>query len=115
MDWTLTLLTFAPVLAIPLLWLSGDAKVQRGIATAAAGVSMVLSFVALAGFWKAGPEVAFGKSLYKVDLSWISAGSFEIRYAMDVDALSVFMGVLTGILGFVAAISGYGIQQNVRG
>lgn len=115
MDWTLTLLTFIPLLGIIPLFLTNDVKVQRWIATAVSAVAMVLSIQVWYGFQGAGVETAFGSSPYKVDLEWITVGSFKVRYAMDVDALSAFMVLLTGLLGFVASLSGWGVQKNPRG
>jgi NADH-quinone oxidoreductase subunit M len=115
MDWTLTLLTFVPLMGIPLLWASGDVKVQRWIATAVSAIAMVLSIQVWFGFQDAGVATAFGKSPYAVDLEWITVGSFKVRYAMDVDALSAFMVLLTGLLGFIASLSGWGVEKNPRG
>jgi len=55
-------------------------------------------------------------SQYGFSHAWISVGeSFQINYAMDVDGISMLLIVLTGVLGFLAAINAMGIQKNVRG
>src|SRR5262245_9752156 len=108
----LVLLTFLPVAGIPLLWLSKEARVQRMIAAGVSAVEMVLSIVLWLTFEKGH---ALGTSPLAVNLNWIHVGSFDIRFAMDVDGISVMLVLLTGLLGFIAAISAFGIQRNVRG
>ena len=108
----LTLLTFLPVAGIPLLWASREAKVQRWTAAAVSFVVMALSLWLWFDFE---PGAALGASKYAVSAEWIHSGRFEINYAMDVDGISVILVALTGILGFIAALSGFGIQKNIRG
>lgn len=109
----LVLMTFLPLVGIPLLWLTNSAKGQRTIAAVTSAVVMVLSLVLYAQFE---PGVTdFGSSPFAVDMAWISAGAMDIRFAMDVDALSVLMVVLTGILGFIACLAGFGIEKKPRG
>jgi NADH-quinone oxidoreductase subunit M len=112
--WMLSLITFVPLAGIPLLWASDNVKHQRWIAACATFVTMVLSFVV----WNrvvGRPDVVFGASDFAVSARWINVGAFNVNYAMDVDALSGFMVLLTGILGFIACLSGWGIEKNPRG
>jgi NADH-quinone oxidoreductase subunit M len=110
----LSLVTFLPVLGIPLLWLSKDVKVQRWVGVGVSFACMVLSLLI---WWRFDPETvgALGTTPFAVQAPWISVGAFEINYFMDVDGISVFLVALTGILGFVAAVSAYGVKERVRG
>ncbi len=110
----LPILTFLPLAAIPLLLLSKDAKAQRAIALVTTAIVAALSIWLWIDFDPA--HVALGTSKYAVDSTWIAVGqSFQIHFAMDVDGLSVLLILLTGVLGFLAAISALGIQKNVGG
>lgn len=117
----LFLLTFVPLAGIPFLFATRDVKVQRWIATAASAVAMVLSIVAWLRFREVGADAVFGDSArlaaagLHLDAPWISVGSFEVRFSMSVDGLSVFMVLLTGILGFIASLSGWGVEKSPRG
>ena len=111
----LTLMTFVPLAGIPLLFFTNDVKTQRWIATAVSAIAMVLSILVFTGLQKSGVDAVFGTSPYHVKANWIDVGNIHIRYAMDVDALSAFMVLLTGILGFISCLSGWGVQKNPRG
>ncbi len=110
----LTLLTFVPIVGIAPLFLVKDAKAIRWTATAVCAVELILSLV----LWKqfdAAANARLGASPFHVDVSWIKVGNFDIHYAMDVDGVSVLLVLLTGILGLIACISGWGVEKNVRG
>jgi NADH-quinone oxidoreductase subunit M len=111
-DTILTLLTFLPVAGIvPILFLR-DAKQIRMTAAVVCAVEMLLSI----WLWRSfAPGAALGASQFAVNHSWIQVGTFDIRYAMDVDGISVLLVLLTGLLGFIACLSGFGIEKNVRG
>lgn len=110
----LTLITFLPIVGIVPLFLVKEAKQIRAIAAVVCFVEMILSIILWLGFDAANAK-ALGGSPLAVNASWIKVGSFDIRYAMDVDGISVLLVLLTGILGFIACLSGFGIQKNVRG
>src|SRR6185295_19138026 len=110
----LTILTFLPIVGIALVMFQKDEKSIRWTAAATCFVEMVLSIWLWMGFDAANAK-ALGSSPLNVNLPWIKVGSFDIRYAMDVDGVSVLLVLLTGILGFIAALSGFGITKNVKG
>jgi NADH-quinone oxidoreductase subunit M len=56
-----------------------------------------------------------GQSPFMLNAAWIHVGNFDIRFAMDVDGVAVLLIVLTGILGFIACLSGFGVTKNVKG
>ena len=112
----LTILTFLPVLGIPFLFLTKSAHVQRLTAIGFSAAAMVLSLYL---WWQFDPSqtalLAEG-SQFGFSHSWISVGdSFQINYAMDVDGISILLVALTGILGFLAAISAMNIENKPRG
>ncbi len=112
----LTLLTFLPVIGIPLLFLTNSARVQRLTAIAVTAVVMVLSIFLYLQFDASHTELLGQTSQWGFSKPWITVGdSFQINYAMDVDGVSMLLILLTGILGFLAAISGMGITKKVRG
>ena len=110
----LTLITFLPLVGIAPLFLLKEAKQIRTYAAVVCFAEMILSIMLWWGFDAANAK-ALGSSPLAVNASWIKVGSFDIRYAMDVDGISVLLVLLTGILGFIACLSGWGIQKNVRG
>ena len=95
----LTLMTFVPLAGIPLLFFTNDVKAQRWIATAVSAIAMVLSILVFTGLQKSGVDAVFGASPYHVKANWIDVGNIHIKYAMDVDALSAFMVLLTRRVG----------------
>ena len=112
----LTILTFLPILGIAVILLpvvKGD-KTVRTIAGVVTFVEMLLSIWLWLGFDSANAK-ALGSSPLAINESWIKVGAFDIRYAMDVDGISVLLVLLTGLLGFIACLSGFGIQKNVKG
>jgi NADH-quinone oxidoreductase subunit M len=110
----LTALTFLPIAGIVPLFLLKEAKHVRLTAAAVCFVEMLLSIWLWWGF-DATTAGALGSTALSVKVPWISVGSFEIHYAMDVDGVSVLLVLLTGILGFIACLSGFGVEKNVRG
>src|SRR5690349_13273398 len=110
----LTLLTFLPVAGIlPILFMK-DAKAVRWTATIVCAVEMLLSIQLWLDF-DAAANAKLGASAFAVNASWLKVGTFDIRYAMDVDGISVLLVLLTGILGLIACVSAWGVQKNVRG
>jgi NADH-quinone oxidoreductase subunit M len=112
----LTLLTFVPLAGIPFLWATKDVKTQRVIGIAASAVAMLLSIWLWLQFDPSETSLAIDGSTWGIEVPWIAVGeSFRIHYAMNVDGISVLLVLLTGILGFVAALSAVGIKEDVRG
>jgi NADH-quinone oxidoreductase subunit M len=110
----LTYITFLPIAGIVPLFFVKEAKQIRTIAAVVCFFEMVLSIALWLGFDSANAK-AFGSSPLAINDSWIRVGAFDIRFAMDVDGISVLLVLLTGILGFIACLSGFGVQKNVRG
>ncbi len=110
----LTALTFLPIVGIVPILLLKDAKQIRWTAATVCGLEMLLSIWLWWGFDAANPP-KLGSSPLKIDAAWIDVGSFHIRYAMDVDGISVLLVLLTGLLGFIACLSGFGVEKNVKG
>src|SRR6186713_184223 len=106
----LIFLTFLPIAGIALILPMKDAKTIRWTAAAMTFVEMIASIMLWLGFDSANAK-AFGSSPLAVNLPWIHVGSFDIRFAMDVDGISVLLVLLTGILGFIACLSGFGVQK----
>src|SRR6185503_8071654 len=98
----LTILTFLPVVGIIPLFLVKDVKQIRAIAAVVCAIEMILSIWLWMGFDASKVGATLGTSPYAVNIPWIDVGSFHIRYAMDVDGISVLLVLLTGILGFIA-------------
>src|SRR5262245_2832444 len=88
-----------------------DAKQIRWTAAAVCFVEMLLSIKLWLDF-DPSSATALGKSVFAIDLPWISAGAFQIHYAMDVDGIWVLRIALNGILGFVACLSGFRLEKN---
>src|SRR5512138_491808 len=110
----LTLLTFLPLAGILPVLLMKDSKQVRWTAAAVCFAEMLLSIKLWLDF-DASSATALGRSVFAVDLPWVTAGAFQIHYAMDVDGISVLLILLTGILGFVACLSGFSVEKNVKG
>ncbi len=112
----LTLLTFLPALGIPFLFMTKDVKTQRMIGLATSAAAMLLSLFLFFTFDPAQTQLLGEASQYGFSVPWIEVGdSFKINYAMDVDGISMLLLVLTGILGFLAAVNAMSITDNVRG
>ena len=111
----LTLLTFLPLVGIPLLFLTKSVQAQRLIGLGTSGVSMLLSIWLWLGFDPAQTGLGPNGGL-NFSTAWIQVGdSFQINYAMGVDGISMILIVLTGVLGFLAALNAFSIEKNVRG
>jgi NADH-quinone oxidoreductase subunit M len=110
----LILLTFLPIVGIALILFQKDEKSIRLTSAGVCFVEMLLSIWLWLGFDSANPKT-LGESTFHVNASWIHVGNFDIRFAMDVDGISVLLVVLTGILGFIACLSGFGVAKNVKG
>jgi len=113
-QYLLTLLTFLPIAGIVLVMLQKNDKAIRFTAAGVCFVEMLLSFWLWMSFDAAAAR-PLGQSAFAVSASWIKVGSFDIHYAMDVDGVSVLLVLLTGLLGFIACLSGFGVAKNVKG
>jgi NADH-quinone oxidoreductase subunit M len=113
----LTLLTFLPAIGIPFLFMTKDVKTQRMIGLATSAASMLLSLWLYFDFDPSQTALlAETSSQFGFSVPWIAVGeSFQINYAMDVDGISMLLIVLTGVLGFLAAVNAMTIEKNVRG
>ncbi|MCG3133545.1 MAG: NAD(P)H-quinone oxidoreductase chain 4 1 [Planctomycetes bacterium] len=114
----LVLITFLPLVGAALLLFAGrQAQTARWIGLGFSAATTVLAFMAWNQF-AAGPQghgAVFGSSPLAISVPWIEAGKFKVNFAMDVDGISVFMVLLTGILAPIAAAAGFGIERNPRG
>ncbi|MDP3789242.1 MAG: NADH-quinone oxidoreductase subunit M [Candidatus Omnitrophota bacterium] len=79
----------------------------KAIATAATGLSLLLSILLLAKFNYASPSMQFEEIL-----SWIP--SINVFYHLGIDGLSVALIFLTTLLSFLACIGSYGIDKRQK-
>ena len=109
-QWILTLLTFVPVLgAVVILLLPGKSvDAIRRVALAATGLCLLMAVWLYQDFDRSVPDMQ-----YEVRLNWIE--SFNIKYYMGIDGLSVSMVLLTALLGFLCVPASWNIQRGVKG
>ncbi|MBN1476889.1 NADH-quinone oxidoreductase subunit M [Candidatus Sumerlaeota bacterium] len=107
----LTLVTFTPLVGLViLLFIRG----QRLGAIRAVGIlfSLLPFLISIAIFM--GYEPTTPGFQMEENVPWISLPGVEICYHMGVDGVSVPMVLLTGLLGFVAAIASWGIRDRAK-
>jgi NADH-quinone oxidoreductase subunit M len=106
----LTLLVFLPlVFAAVIPFIPADRKeVVRGVGVFATAVNLLLCIGVWArfDFANTGPQMV-------TRVLWIE--SFNIEYYVGIDQVSFWMVVLTGVVGFLAALSSLGIDKSIRG
>jgi NADH-quinone oxidoreductase subunit M len=105
----LSILIFAPLLgAIAVACLRAEARgAIRAVATAATAVPVVLVAVLLAGY-----RYGAGGLQFVARLQWIPA--WHIEYFVGVDGLSLAMLALSAVVGLLAAVASYGIEDRVK-
>lgn len=105
----LTILIFTPLLAaVTVSLLPRDAVgVIRTVATAGMAVPLAVLVAVFARF-------AYGRPGLQLitRLPWVSA--WHVQYFLGVDGLSLAMLALSGLVGLLAAIASYGIDQRVK-
>lgn len=105
----LTLLIFVPALgAVVVGLLPAEAKAGiRATATTALAIPVALLVGVLAGFHYGVPGLQFVERV-----NWIPA--WHIQYYLGIDGLSLVMLLLSAVIGVVAGIASYGIEQRVK-
>jgi NADH-quinone oxidoreductase subunit M len=118
-SWILTLVVFLPLIGVVALLLpSREAAASiRRIALGFSVATLVLVLVALAAFYQA-PHTDGGFVL-RADVPWLSSGgenaTVDVGYRVGVDAISIWLIVLTALLSPLAIWSSFsGIRQRVR-
>ncbi len=127
--WILTLITFIPLIGMGVvLCLPRDRhQLIRAISAITTGIVFLLTLylwrdfaVSKAYLSDVANSLGIGKPTvnanhfsYYAAVPWIK--DFNIFYKVGVDGLSVSLIVLTGLLGFLATFSGFGIQKGVKG
>lgn len=118
-DYILSIITFFPLLAIPLIVLVPKSKEQiiRWISLAVITVPLILSFYLYAIYNINSPIRPYSTDrpdlMFVEHLSWIK--SFNIEYFLAVDGISMPMVLLTTIVSFVGVIGSWGINKSVKG
>ncbi len=105
----LTVLTFVPALgAVAVALLPGEAKrAIRGVATGALAVPLLIVVGMLFAFRYGQAGLQF---VQRVD--WIPA--WHVQYFLGIDGLSLVMLLLSALIGVLAAIASYSIDQRVK-
>ncbi len=120
MDWLfhpLSLTVWAPIAgALVILFLPRNANAAiKWTALIFSGIALLASIVLVRKFslvpgFALTPELALnGKHDLYLKLDWIP--SFDIRYFLGVDGISVTMVLLTGILSFICVIASWGFEH----
>ncbi len=107
----LTIITFAPLLGIPVLAFipKGKENLMRWVALLA-----TLPSLAVAGLiFKIFDRGAAGMQLVKGPIDWIP--SFHIQYYLGIDGLSVTMVLLTALISTICIIASWNIEKQVKG
>jgi len=118
-SWILTLLVFSPLVGVVALLLpSREAAVSiRRIAMGFSVATFALALVALAAFYQT-PH-ADGGFVLSAHVPWLGSGTenatVDVGYRVGVDAISIWLVVLTAFLSPLAIWSSFsGIRQRVR-
>ncbi|MDH3590494.1 MAG: NADH-quinone oxidoreductase subunit M [Planctomycetota bacterium] len=100
----LTVITFVPLVgALVLLLLPERRELTSKVATAVAGIDLVLSLPLWFG-WNAAPADAAGFRFVH-ESGWIE--SLGAKYSLGVDGISMLLVLLTTLLGFIAILSSW--------
>ncbi|MDQ3028722.1 MAG: NADH-quinone oxidoreductase subunit M [Actinomycetota bacterium] len=105
----LTVITWLPILGLVAILLlpSGQAALTKGVALAAAGGSLVLSWGLLASFDRSSSEPQFTEQA-----TWIP--ELGMTYTLGVDGLSYPLVLLTTLLTVVALIASLKVGRNTK-
>lgn len=115
----LTIITFFPLLGIPLILLLPKSKVEasRWVTLGVLAIPLVLSVWLYTMYDVANPVRAYSAArpdlMFIEDLVWIK--TFNIHYLVGVDGLSMPMVILTTFVSFVGAIASWSIKKLHRG
>ena len=121
MNFILSSLIFVPLAAV-LLILALPGRSVRVIKTAVVGVTLLELLLAVwvyIQFQAASPVTGSGYQFVEkvnwITLSLNSLGFLQITYFLGVDGLSISMILLTGIIGFIGAISSLPVTKSIKG
>ncbi|MGD0092786.1 MAG: proton-conducting transporter membrane subunit, partial [Planctomycetota bacterium] len=105
----LSLFTFAPVLGMLVIFCipSKRGEIIKTVAAAAAAVPLIIGVYIFCVFRDDG-----GMHFYENHL-WISG--LNIYYKLGIDGISATLLALSGLVGFVAVVSSWGIEKQVKG
>ncbi len=105
----LSLLVFAPLAGAVVVALlpAGAARAVRAVATAFSAVPVVLTAVLLATY-----RYAAGGLQFVARADWIPA--WHVEYFLGADGLSLAMLALAAVIGLLAVVASYGIDQRVK-
>jgi NADH-quinone oxidoreductase subunit M len=105
----LSVITWLPILGLVAILLlpSGQAALTKGVALAAAGGSLVLSWGLLASFDRSSSEPQFTEQA-----TWIP--ELGMTYTLGVDGLSYPLVLLTTLLTVVALIASLKVERNTK-
>ena len=106
----LSLMTFVPLLGVPLVMLLPAARPNliRGVAAVFSGIPLLLAIP----LWRWFDPAATGLQ-FEEHIVWIR--SFNIEYFMAVDGISISMVILTALISFIACLASFGIEKSIRG
>jgi NADH-quinone oxidoreductase subunit M len=107
----LSLITFAPLLGIPILTFIPKAKVNlmRWIALLATVPSLAGALKLFIDFDRTTKAIQFAEG----PVNWIPA--FNIQYYMGVDGISITMVILTALISTICIIASWNIEKQVKG
>jgi len=105
----LTLLVAAPLCGAVVLGLlpGGDRRLLRSVATAFAALPVLLVVWLLAAY-----HYGQGGLQFVARVSWIPA--WHIQYFLGVDGLSLALLALSAVVGLLAVVASYGIEERVK-
>lgn len=118
-DYILSIITFFPLLAIPLIILVPKSKEQfiKWVSLGVIAVPLILSFYLYAIYNVNSPIRPYSDNrpdlMFVEHFKWIP--SFNIEYFLAVDGISMPMVLLTTIVSFVGVIGSWGINKSVKG
>ncbi|MCP8967891.1 NADH-quinone oxidoreductase subunit M [Ectobacillus ponti] len=116
MSFLLTFFIFSPLLAV--LALAFIPKASHGTARLLGTLGALLPFVSAAIMY-AMYLGGTGLSEFSQQADWIrfgrfDSGAFTVAYEVGVDGFAFIMMLLTAVLGLLAAVTAYSIQQNTK-
>ncbi len=106
----LTLLIFLPlVFAVAIALVpSGRKELVRGLGVTSMGINLLLCV----GVWF---RFDFANTAPQMVTRILWIDSFNIEYFVGVDQISFWMVIITGVIGFIAALSSLSIEKSIRG
>ncbi len=110
-DTILSLMTFAPLIGVLLLFFipKDSHSTLRGVAFAVALVTFLISLPLVTGF------VTNAEYQFETNLPWIAAGPFQMNYHVGIDGISLWLVILTTFIMPLAVLSTWtAVEEKVK-